>query len=330
MSVGMESMRWMCRMGWSCLLVLVSGLQVVSAEEDPFVKIDAPALTGRWDWTVTDGEQQYPSWLEVDLSGYRTLVGSYVGQFGSARPISRIQFNPETGSFRFVLPPQWERRTRDIVFEGTLEGETMRGVTTNDQGETIHWEGRRAPSLERSGRVQWGEPVQLFNGSDLKGWKTRHADLPNGWIVKEGLLVNERPGNDLLTEQTFTDFKLRVEFRYPKGSNSGLYLRGRHEVQIEDNHGMAINSHRIGGVYGFLTPRINAAKKPGQWQTMEITLVGRVVTVVLNGRRIIERQTIPGITGGALDSHEGEPGPILIQGDHGPIAFRKVELIPSN
>ena len=98
---------------------------------------------------------------------------------------------------------------------------------------------------------------------------------------------------------------MRAEFRYPRGSNSGIYLRGRYEVQIEDNHGEEPDSHKIGGVYGFLTPCANAGKKAGEWQTLEVTLVGRAVTVILNGERIIDRQPIPGITGGALDSDEG-------------------------
>jgi hypothetical protein len=143
------------------------------------------------------------------------------------------------------------------------------------------------------------------------------------------VLVNAVPGNDLRTDKTFADFRLYTEFRYPKGSNSGIYLRGRYEVQIEDNCGQEPDSERIGGVYGFLTPSVNAAKRAGEWQTLEIILVGRVVTVLLNGERIIDRQTIPGITGGALDSNEGAPGPILLQGDHGPIEFRKVTLTPA-
>ena len=96
-----------------------------------------------------------------------------------------------------------------------------------------------------------------------------------------------------------------------------------------NNFGQEPDSHKIGGVYGFLTPSVNAGKKPGEWQTLEVTLVGRVVTVILNGERVIDRQTIPGITGGAIDSKEGEPGPILLQGDHGPIEFRKVTLTPA-
>jgi hypothetical protein len=146
--------------------------------------------------------------------------------------------------------------------------------------------------------------------------------------VRDGVLMNTEPGNDLVTEQQFTDFKLRAEFRYPRGSNSGIYLRGRYEVQIEDGHGEEPDSQRIGGVYGFLTPCVNAARKADEWQTLEVTLVGRTVTVVLNGERIIDRQAIPGTTGGALDSNESEPGPILLQGDHGGVEFRKMTLTP--
>ena len=119
--------------------------------------------------------------------------------------------------------------------------------------------------------------------------------------------MNAEPGNDLVSERKFTDFKLNAEFRYPGGSNSGMYLRGRYEVQIEDNFGHEPDSHEIGGIYGFLTPIANASKKPDEWQTLEVTLSGRTVTVVLNDQKIIDRQVIPGITGGALDSDEGRP-----------------------
>lgn len=280
-------------------------------------------LIGRWDLVVHGSDGDYPSWLEVRLSGYRTLVGSFVGHFGSARPISKVEF--DQGRLKFTVPSQWERRPEDITFTGNLEKDILRGETTDDAGKRVAWEGRRAPDLKRDHPPKWGEPVELFNGKDLTGWKPRDA-AKNGWVVKDGLMVNAKPGTDILTEQTFTDFKLVTEFRYSKGSNSGVYLRGRYEVQIEDNFGQEPDSHKIGGVYGFLTPSVNAAKKPGEWQTLEVTLVGRAVTVILNGERVIDRQTIPGITGGALDSKEGEPGPILLQGDHGPIEFRKVTL----
>jgi hypothetical protein len=284
-------------------------------------------VVGRWDLTVHDPQGDYPSWLEVSRSGRRTLVGSFVGRFGSARPVSRVE--AQDGRVRFSVPPQWEDRQDDQPFEARLEGAVLRGTTTDEKGRQVRWTGRRAPSLRRPPPPAWGEPVELFNGKDLAGWKPRHRDRRNGWAVRDGVLINAAPGNDLLTERTFTDFRLHAEFRYPRGSNSGIYLRGRYEVQIEDNYGQEPDSHRIGGVYGFLTPSVNAARRAGEWQALDITLVGRVVTVLLNGERVLDRQAIPGITGGALDSDEGAPGPVLLQGDHGPVEFRKLTLTPA-
>jgi hypothetical protein len=286
-----------------------------------------PQIIGRWDLTVHDGEHAYPSWLEVRQSGSRTLVGSFVGQFGSARPISNVEF--KDGHFRFIIPPQWERRSNDLVVEGALEGTALRGTITDDQGKPLSWEGHPASALARTQSPKWGKRITLFNGRDQTGWKPRSATGRNGWQVVDGLLANVQPGNDLMTEQKFNDFKLHAEFRYPKGSNSGIYLRGRYEVQIEDDFGKEPDPDGIGGVYGFLTPCVNASRKPGEWQTLEVTLVGRVVTVVLNGERIIDRQTIPGITGDALDSDEEKAGPLMIQGDHGRVEFRKLLLTPA-
>jgi hypothetical protein len=309
------------------LLLGLTALAVAAEAEQQPAKRQAPSIIGRWDLTVQGPEGTYPSWLEVRRSGYRTLVGSFVGQFGSARPISRVAF--ENGRVRFSVPPQWEQRKDDLSFEGKLEGDTLRGKTIDDKGRSVTWTGRRAPSLHRDSPPAWGEPVELFDGKGLTGWRPRDPGKKNGWLVRDGLLVNAAPGNDLLTERKFTDFRLHAEFRYPKGSNSGIYLRGRYEVQIEDGYGQEPECHVIGSVYGFLTPSVNAAKKAGEWQTLDVTLVGRVVTVALNGERVIDRQAIPGITGGALDSDEAAPGPVLVQGDHGPIEFRKLTLTPA-
>lgn len=317
-------------MGRGSLMVATGtavALAVVTLAADSPVKTAPPSILGRWDLTVQTADATYPSWLEVRKSGYRTLVGSFVGRTGSVRPIGRVEF--ADGQLRFTLPPQWEKRPDDLVFEGKLEGDTLRGETTDDQGRRATWIGRRAPSLRRSGSPRWEATVELFNGKDLAGWKTRFPNVPNGWVVRDGLLVNATPGNDLLTEQTFTDFQLYSEFRYPAKSNSGIYLRGRYEVQIEDSYGQEPDCHQLASIYGFLTPRINAAKPAGEWQTLLITLLGRTVTVVLNGQTALEEQVIPGITGGALDSEEGAPGPLLLQGDHGPIEFRRLALTPA-
>jgi hypothetical protein len=312
------------QVGCGVLLLLLAAASVAVQGAD---RTEPPAVIGRWDITVQDPEGEYPSWLEVRRSGYTTLVGSFVGKTGSVRPISRVEV--DDGRIHFTLPPQWEKRKDDLTFDGRLEGDVLRGETKDDQGRSVPWAARRAPSLKRAQPPEWGEPVELFNGKDLAGWKPRSATAKNQWAARDGVLVSPESGTDLLTERTFTDFKLHAEFRYPHGSNSGVYLRGRYEVQIEDNYGEEPESHRIGGVYGFLTPSVNAAKPAGEWQALDVTLVGRVVTVELNGERIIDRQTIPGITGGALDSDEGAPGPILLQGDHGPVDFRHLTLTPA-
>lgn len=281
-------------------------------------------LIGRWDITVDGVDSDFPSWIEVRKSGNSTLVGSYVGQFGSARPVAKFETLADT--FRFSVPPQWEKRRDDQVFMGRASGDALIGTTTDENGNEIGWRATRAPTLDRKVLPKWGRPVELFNGKNLDGWKPLLAGVENGWVVKKGVLSNEKPGQNIATTQTFEDFKLHAEFRYPKGSNSGIYLRGRYEAQIEDNFGDEAESHKIGGIYGHLTPSSNAAKRHGEWQTYDIELVGRKITVHLNGERVIDRATIPGITGGAIDSHEGEPGPIYLQGDHGPIEFRALTI----
>lgn len=286
---------------------------------------DDEALIGRWDITVDVGDRQAPSWLEVKRSGISTLVGQFVAESGSARPISRVVF--KDGKINFSIPPQWERADKDMVFEGVLASDRLSGTITSSQGKKYPFTGERAPLLKRTEGVVWGNPVQIFNGKDLEGWYSQNPD--NQWVVENGVLKSPRSGSNIITKQKFSDFKLHIEFRYPAGSNSGVYLRGRYEVQIEDNAGREPSSTYFGGIYGFLTPNEMMAKPPGEWQTYDITLVGRRVTVVANGKKIICDQIIPGITGGALDSREGEPGPILLQGDHGPVEYRNISIIPA-
>jgi hypothetical protein len=266
-------------------------------------------------------DKDVPSWLEVMHSGRKTLIGRFVYAFGSARPVAEVK--PIDGKYNFSIPPQWEPGDRNMDFEFTYAGDSLKGNMVYTDGKTYQWSGVRAPSLRRSSEPAWGAPVTLFNGKDLSGW---HAIGKNQWVAENNVLKSPRSGSNLVTDQTFTDFKLHIEFRYPKGSNSGVYLRGRYEVQIEDNKGMDPLVDRFSAIYGFITPNEMAAKDAGEWQTYDITLVGRTVTVIANGKTVICNQEIPGITGGAIDSKENEPGPILIQGDHGPVEFRNIVI----
>lgn len=283
-----------------------------------------PAIIGRWDLTVQGPRGDRSAWLEVRHSGVQTLVGQFVGTSGSARPISQVEF--KDGEFRFAIPPQWERVDGNLVVTGRLDRDRLEGTMTLAGGQPVKWTGVRAPTLRRAAAPQWDAPVRLLNGKDLAGW---HTDGANEWEASAGLLHNRKSGGNLVTDRLFDDFKLHLEFRYPKGGNSGVYLRGRYEVQIADVEGDGTAVGDLGAVYGFLAPNQPAALKPGDWQTFDITLVGRLVTVVLNGKPIISSQEIPGITGAALDSKEGEPGPLLLQGDHGPIDFRNIIVTPA-
>jgi hypothetical protein len=301
------------------LFVFVLWAGVVAAEAAPVDSVSD--VIGRWDITVHSSERGTPSWLEIQLSGFSTLVGRFVGGGGSARPISKINYNQ--GKISFSIPPQWEKEDKDLTVEGTLQGDSLVGTMVAPNGKEYQWVGRRAPSLKRAKPPVWGAPVSIFNGHDLKGW---HANGNNQWLAEGGVLHSPHSGANILTDGKYSDFKLHIEFRCPAGSNSGVYLRGRYEVQIEDGEGLHPAFDQISGVYGFLTPSENASKGAGVWQTYDITLVGRMVTVVFNGKTVICNQEIPGITGGALDSREGEPGSIYLQGDHGPIEYRNIRI----
>ncbi len=189
------------------------------------------------------------------------------------------------------------------------------------------WTAARAPSLDHATPVEWGDPIELFNGSNTSGWHAQSG--ASQWIVVDHTLTSPKSGANLVSDRTFTDFSAHVEFRYPAGSNSGVYLRGRYEVQIEDTAGLPPAVDHLGAIYGFLEPSEDVARKAGEWQSFDVTLAGRHVTVILNGETIIANRVIPGITGGALDSDESAPGPLMLQGDHGPIEFRKIIVRPA-
>jgi Domain of Unknown Function (DUF1080) len=283
-------------------------------------------IIGRWDLTVQGPDRSYPSWVEVSLSGHKTLVGKFVGGGGSARPIAKVTY--ANGTVSFAIPPQWEIDPNDMQFTGTLANDALTGTITTPNGEKHSFTGKRAPTMRRAAAPVWGAPIVLFGGTSMSQWEP----LPGGesqWKVINGLLTNVKSGANLATKQKFTDFKLHLEFRVPKGGNSGVYLRGRHEVQVEDSPlGEPLSTH-LGGVYGFLVPNEQVHKGAGEWQTFDITLIGRRVTVVLNGKTIIADQTIPGITGGALDSDEGAPGPLYLQGDHTAVEYRNIRITPA-
>ena len=283
------------------------------------------AFLGRWDLTLKAPDGPHPSWIEISDKDGR-LSALFTGRWGNARPLPKIEI--DGNKITFVSPKDEESTKEDLVFTGTLSGKTMSGTIAGFDAPWS-WTGVRAPSLERTGTPTWGQPIELFDGKDLKGW---HESGPSDkhWTVKDGNLVSPGNGPELIGDRKFNDFKLHVEFNCGVNSNSGVYLRGRYETQIETESEGEPPSHHTGGIYGFLAPNPEQPRTPDNWQTFDITLIGRKVTVVLNGVTVIDNQEIPGITGGALNSNEGQPGPIYLQGsEKGHVQFRKIEITPA-
>ena len=287
------------------------------------------AFLGKWDITIPnpDGKTVRACWLDVSREG-----GELKGRFlpGNASPIPLQQVSIENGELIFQYqsgrpPDQMSIECRARVVNGKLEGTIAAG-----KQKPRPWTGVRPPVWPKEPpKRKPGKPVALLNGKDLSGWLGQNPNRPLGWEVRDGTLLNPNPpANNIYSEQKFMDFKVEVEFNLEAHSNSGVYLRGRHEIQIQDDYGKPPNEHSQGAIYGFIAPSVEASKPAGEWQTLEATIIANRVTVILNGTKIIDNAVIPALTGGALDANEGEPGPIMLQGDHGVIRYRKVVVTP--
>jgi hypothetical protein len=302
-------------------------------------------FAGRWDLTVTADNIKYPSWLEVTGNDGR-LEARAQQRTGNVAPVAGVRMEGERLLVTVVagVPSRPE-----IVWDLAEKGGKLSG--TWKQGDT-NWQlsGVRAPALKRSAPDTWSAPEPLFNGKDLTGWQpvnntpsTVEEHFTNHWTARNGELVNEDRGSNLRTTRVFNDFKIHVEYNCPPEENSGVYLRGRYEAQVgpppRQNPAAAKKAAAkapgggyrnpygfVGCIYGMLGPVSQPAFNP-EWQVYDITLVGRMVTVVFNGITTISNQEIAGVTGGALDSNEGEPGPIYLQGDHhGGIRYRTITM----
>jgi len=286
----------------------------------------ASRYLGRWDLTLKGPDRDWPSWIEISEEGGQ-LKARMTGRWGNVRPLPKVDISD--GKLTFVSPKEEEDSKTDMVFEGKLTGKALTGTVNGPDGSTWQWVGNRAPALVYTRTPHWGKPVSLFNGKDLTGW---HPDKPGApeWTVENGTIVKPAHAHELINDHKFQDFKLHLEFNCGKDANSGVYLRGRYEVQIETESQAEPPSHHTGGVYGFIAPNPELPRRPDVWQTYDITLIGRKVTVVLNGTTVINDQEIPGLIGGALDSHEAMSGPIYLQGsEKGHVAFRNIVVTPA-
>lgn len=282
------------------------------------------AFLGKWDITAANG---WIYWLEVKQEGGR-ITGSFLNRGGSVTPLPEIAI--EGGQLTFA--PVHGQGPK-VVHRAKVEGGKLLGVRTAGDGSTLNWTGVRPPrwpaNLNSSANLKFGPPVELFDGKSIEAtWNTQDPAKPSGWKVENGVMTNDPHANNLVSKQKFSDFKIRCEYKLEKDSNSGIYLRGRYELQVLDDFGKPAVPTGHMGIYSRVAPATNASKPVGEWQTMEATIVGNRVTVFLNGKKVHDNQAIDGITGGALDADEAAPGPIMLQGDHEKVFYRKVTVWP--
>jgi hypothetical protein len=305
-------------------------------------------FAGDWALTIPGG---HPGWLGVESDG-KQIDAEMLWGWGSVFKLDGARLDgdkllltrlhQDNGKAANGKPAKI-RLVETITV--TREGDSLKLVSVtpkaDGQGEDrAEFTGKRLPPMPPApdlSQVKFGDPVRLFNGDNLDGWRLVEPEAVNGWSVRDGILRNTeiqeegKPHKDygnLRTVAEFEDFSLHAETRVPKEGNSGIYLRGIYEVQVYDSFGKPLDSHNMGAIYSRIKPTVNAEKPAGQWQTLDITYVNRHATVVLNGTRIIDNQPVRGPTGGALWPEVDRPGPIYLQGDHTGIEYRNIVLRP--
>lgn len=280
-------------------------------------------FNGRWDITVLDSPRGRAWWLEVRDAGTPGIKGKFVGfPGGDLNDIQHIWI--EKGELHFTFDGQSEHQEyRAKLAGGKLEGAFESGKTK------LRWTGARAPQISDVDDGSWreGRPIELVNHKDLSNWHGLVPGVSLGWKAEGGMLKGNGAATDLVSNDKFWNFKLHVEYRTPPHSNSGIGLRGRYEVQILEDYGRPVDRHSNAALYSRIIPVKNVTKPAGEWQTYDIRLVGRHVIVTLNGETVT-KGTIDGLTAMAGDPDEGLPGPLMLQGDHGPVEFRSIVLTP--
>ncbi len=317
----------------------------------PVQKIGINEFLGQWTLDIKGGSV---GWLEVrQEAGY--LDADLLWVAGSVEPVANVYLANDkylvvtrtNGVVRKKDEKNNPVRTHIITnwLEVTRNGEKIEGFLLNPKRnglgvDSTSFTGTKLPPVPPAPdmkTLKFGKPIALFNGKDLTGWKLIEEKEKNGFTVVNGVLVNDPVQKDgqphvgygnLRTEQEFEDFNIKLDVNVPEGSNSGVYLRGMYEVQVLDSYKKELDSHNMGALYSRIKPSVSAEKPAGTWQTMDITLCDRHVTVILNGIKIIDNQPVYGPTGGAIKSDVFAKGPIYLQGDHGKVSYRNIVLTP--
>jgi hypothetical protein len=290
----------------------------------------ASDYNGRWDVTSSSGSQLRAWWVELNGVGTAQANGKFVSAFGGdMNRITAIEMQGEGVVFT-IAPPNGQGAKR--IYKAQLAGGKLEGTSETEgrPDSLVKWTGVRAPVITEKDDGSWkeGKPIQLFNGKDMSGWKALNPAAEMKWTVQDGTMRNAPPTTDLISEQKFWNYKLHVDFRIIARSNSGIGLRGRYEIQILEDYGKPPNSHSAGALYSRVAPSVNASKPPGEWQSYDIRLVGRQLTLVFNGVKVLDKVEIEGLTAIANNADEGEPGPFIIQGDHSYVEIKSFVVTP--
>jgi hypothetical protein len=283
---------------------------------------------GRWDITAIQ-EKPRAWWVELTGVGTPNAAGKFVSAYaGDMNKINEIAV--ENGELKFVIAAP---NGTKYVYHAKLAGGKLEG-TAGVEGKNApptKWTGVRAPALDNEkddGSWKAGKAIQLFDGKDLSGWHALVPTVEMKWTVQDGVLKNAPPTTDIVSDQKFWNFDAHIEFRIVAHSNSGIGLRGRYEIQILDDYGRPPNTHGAAALYARVPPTVNASKPAGEWQTYDIRLIGRYVTVVHNGQKVLDKVHVDGLTAIANNADEGEPGPFIVQGDHSNVEIRKFVVTP--
>ena len=288
----------------------------------------ALAFNGRWTIDVDAGRGRV-WWLKLSGAGTEGVKGEFVGAPGGGLdPIPELLIHDGELSFKFRR--SYGQGSQEAIYRARVVDGQLKG-TYQAEGSTraLNWTGKRAPEiLDEFDNWTEDKPVSLFNGRDLSGWRIQDPNRRGTWQVVNGVLRNDPAASDIATEQRFWNFKLHAEYRLTPHTNAGFGLRGRYEVQVLEDYGRPASNKGHGALYSRILPAQNASKPAGEWQSLDVTLIGRRLDVVLNGVKIIEGQEIEGFTAIATAANEGEPGPITIQGDHGSVEYRNLRITP--
>ncbi|MEM9589423.1 MAG: DUF1080 domain-containing protein, partial [Planctomycetota bacterium] len=272
----------------------------------------------------------YGGWLEIDKS---LKHGRLLWRVGSPRKV-RVEQSSD-GSFELIDQRRKAPSNYVAIIKGTAITVTKQLASDADAIQDEHQAtGERCPGLPPKPdlrRIRFGDAIDLLGTDDLSAWRLHPPDAKNGWRIQNGELINTTPKTDfgaygdhanLATVGLYDDFQLHIEFNVESNRNSGIYLRGLYEVQVVDRDSPMQGINGPGAVFGRLEPSKNAGLPGGQWQSYDLTLVDRHITVVLNGEKVIDNQPVPGCTGGALLGNVSRPGPIYLQGDHTSVRYR--------